>query len=177
MSGLPWGTPSEKTDGTRTLPALLMLAAFLEGTTTITVRNPGEKPWIGLTLHWLDMFGVRYTNEDFCKYTVTGPTAFNGFTYTVPADWSSAAFPIAAALVTRSEMTLENVDFADPQGDKGVVEALEKMGASFTREEGAKRLRVHGGVALHGAELGRAMLEVTSSVTEQGGGVGRKITV
>lgn len=142
-------------DGSDSQPvsALLMLAAFLEGTTTITVRNPGEKPWIGLTLHWLDMFGVRYTNDNFCKYTVTGPTVFNGFTYTVPADWSSAAFPIAAALVTRSEMTLENVDFADPQGDKGVVDALEKMGASFTREHGAKRLQVHGGVALHGAEL------------------------
>ena len=38
-------------DGTDSQPvsALLMLASFLEGETTLQVRNPGETPWIELT--------------------------------------------------------------------------------------------------------------------------------
>ena len=148
-------------DGSDSQPvsALLMLAAFLEGTTTITVIHPGETPWIGLTLDWLTRLGVNYTNEDFHRYTVIGGSALTdsraivGFNYTVPADWSSAAFPIAAALVTNSEITLEHIDFADSQGDKEILLALEKMGAQFTKDSATGRLQVHSHDGLYGAKL------------------------
>ena len=132
------------TDGqdSQTVSALLMLAAFLEGTTTITVDNAGETPWIGLTLHWLEKLGVPFTNDNFSRYTVTGKVVPGGFDYTVPADWSSAAFPIGAALVSKSTITIENMDFDDIQGDKAILGCLEKMGANFLRDKARKRLTV-----------------------------------
>ena len=133
--------------------ALLMLAAFLDGESTITVENAGELPWVALTLHWLDKVGVRYTNHEFTRYTVTGPTRIAGFEYTVPGDWSSAAFPIAAALVRNEEVTLENMDFNDPQGDKAIIAALQDMGAQFTVDVPGKRLAVHTHNGLHGAQI------------------------
>lgn len=129
-------------DGADSQPvsAALFLAAFLGGTTRITVDNPGEQPWIDLTLYWLDRLGVRYTNEAYRRYTVEGPTAYAGFDYTVPGDWSSAAFPIAAALVTGSTITLDNMDYSDPQGDKAVIGMFERMGGRF--EMNGNRLTV-----------------------------------
>jgi 3-phosphoshikimate 1-carboxyvinyltransferase len=131
--------------------AMLMLAAFLPGTTRLEVDSPGEQPWIDLTLYWLDKLGVPHTNENYGAYTVTGPATCSGFDYTVPGDWSSAAFPIAAALVTNSALTLKNMDIRDPQGDKAVLALWERMGARFTVDEGAGTVVVHRHQGLRGA--------------------------
>ena len=133
--------------------ALLMLAAFLHGSTTILVDEPGELPWIDLTLYWLDRLGVEYTCDNYTRYTVQGPVSYTGFDYTVPGDWSSAAFPVAAALVQNTPLTLVNMDYADPQGDKAVLQAFEQMGARITVDEAEKCVYVHTHNGLHGAEL------------------------
>jgi 3-phosphoshikimate 1-carboxyvinyltransferase len=133
--------------------AMLLLAAFLPGTTRLEVESPGERPWIDLTLSWLDRLGVPYSNEDYGAYTVTGPTACAGFRYLVPGDWSSAAFPLAAALVTNSALTLENMDFRDPQGDKAVLALWERMGARFSLDQGAGTVLVHQHHGLRGAVM------------------------
>lgn len=122
--------------------ALLIAAAFADGPTQIDVTNPGEIPWIGLTLHWFDRLGIKYKNENFRRYIVPGGSRYNGFEYTVPTDFSSAAFPIAAALVTQSELTLHNIDMEDPQGDKELINVLKNMGADIEIDEKTKALRV-----------------------------------
>ncbi|MDR2400078.1 MAG: 3-phosphoshikimate 1-carboxyvinyltransferase [Deferribacteraceae bacterium] len=111
--------------------ALLILASVLDGKITeVRVRNPGEKPWIELTLYWLNKLGVTYKNENYERYSVTGGE-IKAFNYTVPGDFSSAAFPIAAALVTGSEITLENLDLSEPQGDKIAIDIFSEMGGGF----------------------------------------------
>lgn len=131
-------------DGADSQPvsAILFLAAFLQGVTRIEVRNPGEIPWIDLTLHWLDRLGVRYDNKNYRHYTVYGTTVYGGYEYTVPGDWSSAAFPIAAALVTGSQVILSNMDTADPQGDKAILDMFERMGARFAVNQSDKTVSV-----------------------------------
>lgn len=130
--------------------ALLFLAAFLPGETTIEVRDPGELPWIDLTLHWLDRIKASYSNKDYATYTVRGPVRVPGFAYTVPSDWSSAAFPLAAALVTNSGITLENMDIHDPQGDKAILEIFTRMGGRFTVDERTGTVTVHPHQGLRG---------------------------
>jgi 3-phosphoshikimate 1-carboxyvinyltransferase len=125
--------------------ALLIACALAKGSTEIRVKNPGEKPWILLTLSWLDRFGIKYTNENFERYTVEGNNHFNAFNYNVPGDWSSAAFPIVAALVTQSSLTIENVDLDDPQGDKEIVHLLQKMGANMEIDRKEKKVQIKPG--------------------------------
>jgi 3-phosphoshikimate 1-carboxyvinyltransferase len=131
--------------------ALLILAAAIAGKTIeITVRNPGEIPWVEFTLYWLKKLGVEYTNRDHINFTVTG-RRIQGFNYTVPGDFSSAAFPIAAALVTGSEIAVENLDMNDPQGDKDALDIFSQMGAVFSyRTDGVK---VHKTADLRGADV------------------------
>ncbi len=121
---------------------LLMAAAFLPGTTHIHVTNAGEKPWVGLTLDWFDRLGIEYSHNNFEHYTVAGHAHYPGFEYTVPGDFSSAAFPAAAALITQSEITLHPIDMSDSQGDKKLFAALEKMGAQFDYNPEALTLKI-----------------------------------
>lgn len=133
--------------------ALLIASALAQGSTELTVQNPGEKPWIMLTLSWLDRLGIKYKNENFEKYTIDGNSRFNGFNYTIPGDWSSAAFPIAAALVTNSALVVENIDINDPQGDKDIVHSLIQMGARIETDDRTKTLRVMPGNKLKGTTI------------------------
>ena len=140
-------------DGADSQPisGLLIAAAFLNGTTEIHVKNPGEKPWVNLTLHWLDRFGTQYSNDNFEKYTITGNPLIQGFEYTVPGDFSSIAYPIVASLLTQSEITVHNIDMNDAQGDKKIISALRKMGAII--EVNGSTLFVKSGGILTGCEI------------------------
>jgi 3-phosphoshikimate 1-carboxyvinyltransferase len=131
--------------------SLLIACAMAEGPTEIRVKNPGEKPWVNLTLSWLDRLGVRYTNENFERFTLEGRARFSAFDYTVPGDWSTAAFPLAAALVTQSSLTIENVSMDDPQGDKEIIYVLRKMGALLDID--TKAVHVKSGSRLKGMTI------------------------
>ncbi|HSX10924.1 MAG TPA: 3-phosphoshikimate 1-carboxyvinyltransferase [Chlamydiales bacterium] len=128
---------------------LLMLGAF--SPLELHVTKPGEKPWIDLTLSWFDRFGITYENHNYEHYKMKGHAAIKGFEYAVPGDFSSALFPIAASLVTHSELVLDNLDPNDVQGDKAVIPVLETMGARFERH--GSKLSVKKGPQLNGMKI------------------------
>lgn len=128
---LKGGTALIEGEDSQPVSGLLMAAAFTPGKTELFVTNPGEKPFVELTLSWFDRLGIPYENDAYEKYIIPGHAEIEGFDYFVSADWSSAAYPIAAALITNSELTLEGVDFNDAQGDKDLVTLLQEMGAKF----------------------------------------------
>ncbi len=132
---------------------LLIAASFLTGPTHLHVLNPGEKPWIALTLHWLDRFGIGYTHDNYEHYTVFGGARINAFEISIPSDFSSAAYPIAAALVTGSTLTLQQIDMSDVQGDKILIPLLQEMRANITYDKEHHRLTIHPGEPLQGLEI------------------------
>ncbi len=112
--------------------ALLIAAALGDAPTDLVVRNPGEKPWIGVTLDWLDRCGVEYSNEDYSHYRIRGNSRWKGFDVQVPLDWSAALYPIVAAVLSDdSEVRIPGMDFQDSQGDKLVINVLREMGADI----------------------------------------------
>lgn len=133
--------------------ALLIASSFAKSPVEIFVKNPGEKPWVGLTLHWLDRLGIPYENHNFEYFRLPGNARYSGFEYTVPGDFSSAAFPLAAALVTQSELTLKNLDMRDSQGDKELISIFQKMGAEIEIDEHNNTLHVKAGCQLSGISV------------------------
>ena len=115
--------------------AMLIAMAFAKGASELFVKNPGEKPWVALTLDWFDRLDIPYQADNFERFRLQGSASYEGFEYAVPGDWSSAAFPVAAALVTRSELRIGNLDYSEKQGDKRIVEILQKMGANLHLEK------------------------------------------
>lgn len=129
--------------------ALLMAAPFRECDTEIVVNNPGELPWIDLTCSWLDKLNISYQRKGYQSYLIKGNNVVKGFSYTVPADFSSMAFPVAAAIITQSELLIANLDYASEQGDLKIIDVLEKMGANFIKGQDYLKVlpsKLHGGV-------------------------------
>lgn len=132
---------------------MLIACSFLQGKSAIEVSDPGEKPWIDLTLFWLKKFDIRIEHQNYTHYNIPGNAKIDGFNAVIPGDFSSAAFPIAAALVTGSELTLANIDMKDCQGDKKLIEVLQKMGANIDIDDAKKTLHVRKHSKLRGMRI------------------------
>ncbi len=132
--------------------SLLLCAPLAEKDTTIRVNALNERPYVELTLWWLERMGIPYAaNEGLSEIRVHGGCAYRAFDMDVPGDFSSATFPAVAAALTGSEITLTGLDFTDPQGDKRVFDIMDDLGCRITR--GGMGVNVASGVGLSGADI------------------------
>lgn len=140
-------------DGTDSQPvsALLIAAAFAPHAIELFITNPGETPWIDLTLHWLQKFHIPVIAKNYSYYQLSGNAQIEGFHYKVPGDFSTAAFAIAAAIITQSPLTLHNLNFEDPQGDKVIIALLQKMGANIKIDD--QKIFIGKGHSLMGTKI------------------------
>lgn len=152
LSTLRTGEVTVEGSDSQMVSALILAALFLKNPLVIHVKNPGEKPWVALTLKWLERLGISYENDNFTKIVVEGRGGIDAFDYTVPADFSSLSYPVAAALITGQSIEIPALDFSDPQGDKMLLSVLEKMGARFEIIEGSA-LRVLASPLLEGITI------------------------
>ncbi len=125
------------------ISGILIASAFLPGVSKVHVKNPGEKPWINLTLDWFQKLGISFVNKDFVEYTVNGNASYKGFFYEVPGDLSSALFPIVGAVIKKSDITLSNINTDDIQGDKVVIELLQNLGVNISHDKKQNLIHVH----------------------------------
>lgn len=132
---------------------LLIASAFAPHSIDLHITNPGEKPWVALTLDWFRRLGIAYTSSDFTYYHLKGQSTLEPFDYSVPGDFSSAAFPIVSALITNSELRVNNLDMTDIQGDKAVIPILQQMGAKISIDADTRSLIVHKGSDLQGIRI------------------------
>lgn len=131
---------------------LLIASCFSQGPTKLFITNPGEIPWVSLTLGWFDFLNIRYEAKGSGDYySVAGNVEFGGFSYQVPSDLSTLAFPLVAAILTDSELLFENLDFTDLQGDKRILSILQEMGANLEVRE--RSLHVKKGGMLRGIAI------------------------
>ena len=114
------------------LTALLFAAPLAARATDIRLRFLREKPYVEMTLAWLRRCGIEVTAEDdFLHFHVPGQQRYQAFSATIPADFSTAAFPLAAGLLAGGGVVMRNLDFADVQGDKVIFDFAAAMGASI----------------------------------------------
>ena len=136
------------------LSSLLIHCPLIDQDSEIEVYDVHEKPYIRMTLGWLDRQGIRYeASDDFVHYKIFGGQSYRGQEVTIPGDFSSATFFLVAGSIMDSDVTLLGLDMNDAQGDKQVVHYLKEMGARI--DVGEKGIRVRGG-SLKGVELDMA---------------------
>jgi 3-phosphoshikimate 1-carboxyvinyltransferase len=114
----------------------LVACPLADENTLLKVTPPvNEKSYIKMTMNWLDFLNCSYMNRNFTEIEIMGGQYYTSFKRTIPGDASSAAFPICAAAVTSSEVTIKGIDLTDPQGDKAIIEYLRRMGAEIETTE------------------------------------------
>lgn len=110
----------------------LLLASVLSSTDVeITCPLLYEKPYVAITLSWLDRQGISYEiSDDYLHSRVKGGQAFQAGQFTVSGDYSSASFFFALAAASGKSVTVLGLDRYDSQGDKRVLDVLQAMGCS-----------------------------------------------
>ncbi len=100
----------------------------------LTLRIQGRlasAPYIRLTTGLLADLGARIDQRPGAEetvYQVLRDSRLHAGVLKVPGDWSSAAFPLVAAAVTRGRVRLSGLERESPQGDRVVLDALQQAG-------------------------------------------------
>ncbi len=112
VSGLMFACPMAKTD------------------TELTLTTPLEsKSYVHMTQDVLARHGVKVEiSKDFTHLHIPSNQKYVPHDGKVPGDFSSAAFLLAAAAITKSNVTVKNLDLEAVQGDKAILDVLKRMG-------------------------------------------------
>jgi 3-phosphoshikimate 1-carboxyvinyltransferase len=106
--------------------------------TEIAVPLLNEKPYIAMTLSYLDAQGVPYeAAADYGWFRIPGGATYTPMNGPVSGDFSSAAFPACAGALTQGTVRLLGLDPADTQGDKAFFSMLQTFGATVRWEKSA----------------------------------------
>lgn len=128
---------SAKIDGTTSqyLTAMLMALVMAEKDSVLTLDFLNEADYVRITLDWLKRCGisVKYS-EDLLHFEIPGNQEYQPFSRVIPADFSTAAFPLGAGVVAGREIRIANLDFDDLQGDKRVFDFVRQMNGDIRFE-------------------------------------------
>ena len=100
--------------------------------TEIAVTTKLEsKGYVEMTFEVLVEHGLEgAVNPELSCLWIPSNQSYRPCDHTVPGDFSSAAFLLAAAAVTSSRVTVKNLEYQTAQGDRAIVSILEEMGAA-----------------------------------------------
>ena len=126
-----------KVDGTTSqyLTALLMSLVMAEKNSVLDLDFLNEADYVRITLDWLKRCGidVKYT-DDLLHFEIPGNQHYQAFSRVIPADFSTAAFPLGAGIIAGKEIRIANLDFDDLQGDKKVFDYVRLMNGNISIE-------------------------------------------
>jgi len=118
--------------------SLLMACPLAENDTEINVIELNERPYVHMTLNWLNYLGISTDiNDDLSFIGIQGRQKYRAFKRRTPGDFSSATFPLCAGALAGGTVTLRGLKMDDPQGDKAVIDILGNMGANIEITEDA----------------------------------------
>ena len=119
-------------------------------------------PYIKITLNLLEYFGINIIEKkdknNLLSYIIETGQNLRTQIYEIPSDFSSAAFIIAATVLSPkdSKVIIKNLDFQDPQGDKKFIEIIRNMGAKIDILKEEKEIIIYGNISkypLKGLEI------------------------
>jgi 3-phosphoshikimate 1-carboxyvinyltransferase len=108
--------------------ALLLISPYLsKGLMIHTTGRPISKPYIEMTLSCMRAGGVSVLDLHG-NYFVPPHQSYNQKEYVIEGDFSSAGYFFAIAALTRSALTLENLNPTSVQADRKFLTILKQMG-------------------------------------------------
>ncbi|MFA6642397.1 MAG: 3-phosphoshikimate 1-carboxyvinyltransferase [Methanomethylophilus sp.] len=117
------------------ITSLLLTAPLLTKDSVIEIEGKlVSAPYVDVTLAMMRLYGANADGHDQ-YFHVCGGAGYRPHDFRVPADWSSAAFPLVAGALG-GEVTVEGLDLQDPQGDRQITRILQEMGAGVKTDGG-----------------------------------------
>lgn len=114
------------------LSALLMIAPVIGNLHIEVAGELKSKPYVDMTLGIMKDFGVAVEAKDHHSYNVAAGQEYRVSEYKVEGDVSSASYFFAIAALTKSTITVGNLNPDSIQADMGFLKILEDMGGTVT---------------------------------------------
>jgi len=132
------------------ISSLLISTPMAEIDTSLRVADAVSRPYIEMTLRLAEHFGVEVRKKGYAEFEVASGQEYRPADFSVPADFSSASFIVAAVAMIGGKVRIENLDASLPQGDAHITEIARLMGAKVTEEKGSLVIasdgdKLHGG--------------------------------
>ena len=117
------------------ITGLLYALPLLDGDSKLIInKNLESKGYIDLTIEILKLAGIKIKNNDYKSFEIKGNQKYKPFDYTVEGDYSQVAFWIVAGIISANrdnEIKCLHVNKSSLQGDREIVEIVERMGANL----------------------------------------------
>lgn len=115
------------------LTAFLMAAPLAAGDTRIKIQGElVSKPYIDITLHIMQQFGVLIEHDNYQTFYIKGNQSYQSpGDFLVEGDASSASYFLAAGAI-KGRVKVTGIGRRSIQGDIRFADVLEKMGAKIT---------------------------------------------
>ena len=113
---------------------LFTLPLLKEGSKIIITTEMESKGYIDLTLRAMSDFGVEIINNNYREFIIKGNQKYNARNYRVEGDYSQAAFFLCADSLG-NDVLCTDLDLNSLQGDKEVIDILERMNVVFNAND------------------------------------------
>ncbi len=115
------------------ISGLMFACPMAQKDTEITLTTPLEsKYYVEMTKAVLTEHGIKMLIPDkFNQICIPSKQKYEPCNHQVPGDFSSAAFLLAAAAITPSDVSIKNLDYETKQGDKAILEILKQMDTKY----------------------------------------------
>lgn len=116
------------------ISGLLFTLPLLKHDSKLIITTEMEsKGYIDLTLAAIRKFGIEIINNNYQEFIIRGNQQYTAGQYRVEGDYSQAAFYLVADAIG-SNVAVNDVLLDSAQGDKEVLDILERMGVEFTTD-------------------------------------------
>lgn len=117
------------------ITGLMLSLPLLDKESTLEILPPYEsRSYVNLTLQMLENFGIKIIEEDAFHYRIPGNQSYQAKDVCVEGDYSQLAF-FAVLASLQNELNLENMDLHSRQGDRVILDFIQKAGALVEKEE------------------------------------------
>ncbi len=129
------GNVEMKAKSSQFVTSMLFTLPLCDGDSTLSVLELKSKPYIDVTLHVLSEAGIKVECEHL-RFFIPGNQRYRLRRFSVPSDFSSASYLIAAGLLA-GKVRIEGM-YDSMQGDRAIVKIAEEMGGNvrWDRENG-----------------------------------------
>ena len=113
---------------------LFTLPLLKEDSKIIITTEMESRGYIDLTLRAMSDFGIEIINNNYREFIIKGNQKYNAINYRVEGDYSQAAFFLCADSLG-NDVLCKDLDLNSLQGDKEVIDILERMNVVFNAND------------------------------------------
>jgi 3-phosphoshikimate 1-carboxyvinyltransferase len=134
-NGLRGGTVTfTDIESSQYISAMLICSPFAENDTAIELEGTiPSLPYVDITVDTMKAFGVEVITERPSRYVVKSTQQYQGTSYSIEGDCSSASYFFLAAALCKGRVRVQRINPQTLQGDINFLTIMEKLGCTIIK--------------------------------------------